>query len=113
MKKFWRHSLTLLRSIAVVPIIIYQKLISPLFPRSCRYHPSCSQYSRDAIMKFGLFRGGLLGLARIFRCWGWFSGGSDPVPEMRPLSHILPGYRKFYSGPGSRQDDVPTNREEE
>jgi putative membrane protein insertion efficiency factor len=87
----------------VVPIVVYRRLISPLLPRSCRYHPSCSRYGMDAILAHGVFRGGALALARIFRCWGWFSGGNDPVPEAWSWRVLSAGYRSFYSGPGSRR----------
>ncbi len=90
------------RKIAVIPIELYRKIISPLFPSTCRYSPSCSRYSRDAILRFGILRGGLLALGRILRCWGWFSGGNDDLPERWSWADIGRGYRKFYRGPGSR-----------
>lgn len=62
----------------------YQKLISPLFPPSCRYHPTCSNYMIEAINKHG-FKGVLMGLARIGRCHPFVEGGEDPVPEQFSL----------------------------
>ena len=59
----------------------YQKFISPLFPPSCRYYPTCSNYSVQAIQKHGAIKGSLMGIARILRCHPFVKGGFDPVPE--------------------------------
>lgn len=61
-------------------IRLYQRLVSPLLPPSCRYYPSCSQYAHEAIAKHGWLRGGRLALTRILRCHPWHPGGIDPVP---------------------------------
>lgn len=61
-------------------IRIYQWLISPLFPGSCRYTPTCSQYGVEAIKKHGPFKGGWLTIKRISRCHPWGGHGHDPVP---------------------------------
>ncbi|MGD8306132.1 MAG: membrane protein insertion efficiency factor YidD [Ignavibacteria bacterium] len=70
--------------ILTVPIIIliklYQLIVSPLFPSSCRYTPTCSNFALQALRKYGLFKGGWLGLKRIFRCHPWGGSGYDPVP---------------------------------
>lgn len=58
----------------------YQKQISPLFPPSCRYYPSCSHYMVDALEKHGAAKGALMGTARILRCQPLAKGGYDPVP---------------------------------
>jgi len=57
----------------------YQKYISPLKRASCRFYPTCSQYSYEAISKYGAWRGGLLALRRIFRCHPFNPGGYDPL----------------------------------
>ncbi|BDS13763.1 membrane protein insertion efficiency factor YidD [Aureispira anguillae] len=61
-------------------IRIYQLAISPLLPSSCRYTPTCSQYSLEAIKKYGPFKGSYLAFRRILRCNPWGGHGHDPVP---------------------------------
>ncbi|MFB3904338.1 MAG: membrane protein insertion efficiency factor YidD [Acidobacteriota bacterium] len=64
----------------VALIRVYQKVISPLLPRACRFHPSCSEYMCQAIQKFGVVKGSWLGIKRVSRCHPWHPGGFDPVP---------------------------------
>jgi len=64
----------------IIIIKIYQVLISPLFPSSCRYTPTCSHYTVEALKKHGLFKGGWLGIKRITKCHPWGGSGYDPVP---------------------------------
>ena len=59
----------------------YQWVISPLFPPSCRFTPSCSNYALEAINTFGIFKGGFLSIKRILRCNPWGGHGHDPVPQ--------------------------------
>ncbi len=61
-------------------IRFYQYAISPLIGRRCRYFPTCSEYTADAINKHGALKGGWLGAKRICRCHPWHPGGYDPVP---------------------------------
>jgi uncharacterized protein len=68
-----------LRKIAVGPIKMYRRFVSPMLPPSCRYWPSCSEYMLQAIQKQGVVKGGLLGAWRIIRCNPWSKGGIDPV----------------------------------
>ena len=66
---------------AVVALLkAYQYAVSPLLGPCCRFHPSCSEYSRQAIMTHGLGRGSYLTLRRLLRCNPWHAGGHDPVP---------------------------------
>jgi len=61
-------------------IFLYQKMISPWLPSSCRFYPSCSNYSKNAILKHGIFKGIFLTLKRLLKCHPFHSGGYDPVP---------------------------------
>lgn len=75
-----QYNLSAMRTLALVLITAYQKLLSPLFPRTCRFFPSCSEYAKQAIQKYGLWRGGWLAIKRITRCHPGNPGGLDPVP---------------------------------
>lgn len=72
-----------MKFLALGLIRIYQRLISPLLPPSCRFVPSCSQYGLEAIAHFGLIKGGWLAVTRIVRCHPLNPGGYDPVPYDR------------------------------
>jgi putative membrane protein insertion efficiency factor len=61
----------------------YRRWISPLLPRACRFHPSCSAYALDAIRVHGPVRGSVLAATRVARCHPWCQGGMDPVPPSR------------------------------
>ncbi len=65
--------------VLIAPIRFYQRFLSPMLPPACRYHPSCSQYTREAIALWGV-RGVWMGMKRILRCQPFFAGGHDPVP---------------------------------
>jgi putative membrane protein insertion efficiency factor len=79
-KNFLHIILKLLAVPFILLIKIYQLLISPLFPSSCRYSPTCSHYTLEALKKYGLLKGGWLGIKRISRCHPWGGSGYDPVP---------------------------------
>jgi putative membrane protein insertion efficiency factor len=72
-----------LRKIFILPIRFYQSAISPLLGPTCRFTPSCSNYTLEAIEEWGIFKGSWLGLKRIFRCHPWGGHGYDPVPKRR------------------------------
>jgi uncharacterized protein len=65
------------KALAVAPIRLYQRVISPLIPRRCKYHPTCSAYAVDAVREFGVMRGFVLAGWRLLRCNPWSHGGVD------------------------------------
>lgn len=69
-----------MRSIALALIRFYKKFISPGLGSNCRYYPTCSTYTYQAIEKYGVLRGSWMGMKRIARCHPWAKGGFDPVP---------------------------------
>ena len=69
-----------MQRIALALLRGYQSLLSPFFAPCCRYFPSCSEYAREAIERYGFFKGGCLALRRILRCHPLHEGGHDPVP---------------------------------
>jgi len=78
----------MLKKILVAPFLllikIYQTVISPFTPATCRFQPTCSHYAKEALEKHGFFRGGWLALKRIFSCHPWGGSGYDPVPDKPP-----------------------------
>jgi putative membrane protein insertion efficiency factor len=62
-------------------IKIYQTVISPFTPATCRFQPTCSHYAKEALEKHGFWKGGALAMKRIFSCHPWGGSGYDPVPE--------------------------------
>ncbi len=75
----------IIRKILIFPFVVlvrfYQVAISPYTPSSCRYTPTCSHYTVEALQKHGLFRGGWLSIKRIASCNPWGGSGYDPVPD--------------------------------
>jgi len=78
---FLQKGLEFMQRIFIFLIRGYQRFISPLFPPSCRYYPSCSSYTLEALKVHGGFKGLLMGIARILRCNPFFKGGIDYVPK--------------------------------
>lgn len=72
----------ILKKIVLLLIKGYQKFISPILGKNCIFIPSCSSYTYEAIEKYGIIRGGILGIKRILRCHPFNQGGYDPVPEL-------------------------------
>ncbi|EDP95377.1 membrane protein insertion efficiency factor YidD [Kordia algicida OT-1] len=77
-----------IKKILIYPFLLiirfYQAAISPYTPATCRYTPTCSHYTAEALKKHGLFRGGKLAIKRIFSCHPFGGSGYDPVPDELP-----------------------------
>jgi putative membrane protein insertion efficiency factor len=67
------------RRLAVAPIRLYQRFVSPALPRRCKYHPTCSAYAVQSIQRYGILRGAVLAAWRLLRCNPFSDGGYDPV----------------------------------
>lgn len=95
----------------------YQKAISPFLPPSCRYTPSCSVYTYEAIQRFGAFRGLFIGSVRIISCNPLFNGGRDELPDDWPgfityINQRLKKIRFRRALPPDREDeDIGSNNE--
>ena len=71
------------RELAVAPVRLYQRTISPALPRRCKYHPTCSAYAVGAIRRYGILRGLVLASWRLLRCNPWSHGGVDFVEDQQ------------------------------
>ena len=87
MKRAAAFVLLLPRNICVAILTVYRAVISPLYGDVCRYYPSCSHYTLQAIQQHGVVRGVWLGTRRIARCHPWAEGGIDDVP-VREHEHV-------------------------
>jgi putative membrane protein insertion efficiency factor len=70
-------------ALLTAPIRLYQRFISPLLPRRCKYEPTCSAYAVDAVRSFGALRGSVLAIWRLLRCNPFSDGGHDPVSSQQ------------------------------
>jgi uncharacterized protein len=70
------------KALALALIRFYKRFISPALPSSCRFEPTCSMYTYEAIERYGVIRGSWLGAKRIARCHPFHPGGYDPVPDL-------------------------------
>ncbi|PJF40641.1 MAG: membrane protein insertion efficiency factor YidD [Chloroflexi bacterium] len=77
-----------MKRLVLALIRFYQKQISPRTPPSCIYYPTCSYYTYEAIERYGVIRGGWMGIKRIGRCHPMSAGGYDPVPDLDGARHI-------------------------
>jgi uncharacterized protein len=75
-----RAEALVMRVVALAPLRFYKRFVSPLLPPMCRFEPTCSVYMMQAIEKYGVLRGGWLGVRRLSRCHVLNPGGWDPVP---------------------------------
>jgi len=80
LKVVFRYLVLPLKWVLLLLIYIYQKCISPLTPAACRFTPTCSEYAKEAIQKYGPIKGLGLAIWRILRCNPWGGSGYDPVP---------------------------------
>ena len=80
-QKFIKKTGAIISNLLIVPVKIYQLVISPILPPSCRYYPSCSQYAIQALQMHGPVKGMYLSTKRILSCNPFSKGGYDPVPE--------------------------------
>ena len=89
----------MLKKITSYPFIfllkVYKLIVSPFLPRSCRFEPSCSSYSKEAFLKYGFFKGSILTIMRLLRCHPFGDWSYDPVPENFKLKDIFKFRRKI------------------
>ena len=78
-----RFIFNIINWIFILPVKIYQWFISPIFPQSCRFDPTCSNYMIEAIKVWGPIKGLYLGFRRIGKCHPWGGHGHDPVPQRK------------------------------
>ena len=84
-----------MRRLIVLMLVGYKRFLSPLLPSACRFHPTCSEYMREAVEIHGTTAGVWMGLKRLARCQPFCKGGFDPVPPCRnhrrdPVSSVTP-----------------------
>jgi len=68
------------RGLILLAIGIYQRMVSPFLPPSCRFYPTCSEYAKECVSRYGSLKGSWLGLKRLLKCHPFHPGGYDPVP---------------------------------
>lgn len=85
----------IIRQAFLIPVYLYKGLISPFAGPSCRYIPSCSSYFVEAVLKYGVIKGTILGVSRLTRCSGRYLGGPDPVPEKFSFKEIRDNYKRY------------------
>ncbi|MQF86822.1 MAG: membrane protein insertion efficiency factor YidD [SAR202 cluster bacterium] len=78
-----------MQTFLVSVITLYQKILSPYWPGQCRYTPSCSNYTKEAIEYYGVVMGTLMGIKRILRCQPLGKHGYDPVPKKRSAGNNI------------------------
>jgi hypothetical protein len=69
----------MVKSLLIFIIRVYQWIVSPVLPRSCRFYPTCSEYTVQALEKYGVLKGLYMGIKRILKCHPFHPGGYDPV----------------------------------
>ena len=76
-----------LRELALAPVHLYRRLISPLLPQRCKYYPSCSSYAVEAVRELGVLRGTIVAAWRLARCNPWSYGGVDELADRSLFRH--------------------------
>ena len=94
-----------MKSLALGLLRLYRRWISPSFPPSCRYVPTCSEYAMEAVERYGALRGGVMAAWRVFRCHPLAKGGLDPVVK------DCAGNPTSFSGDGASPVSTMTNPE--
>ena len=82
-----------MRGLLILLVKAYRRFISPLKPRTCRFHPTCSAYALEALERHGALLGSYLAARRLLRCHPLHPGGLDPVPPVFPLKKAKEGLR--------------------
>lgn len=82
-----------MRTLLIALVKGYRWLLSPLIGPTCRFYPSCSAYSLEALQRYGAIRGSWLTLRRLSHCHPWNDGGFDPVPDVHSRTDPLAGHR--------------------
>jgi putative membrane protein insertion efficiency factor len=81
--------LLLPRNLVIAVLIVYRRVVSPLYGDVCRYYPSCSSYTLQAIQRHGLAIGAFFGARRLLRCHPWAEGGFDEIPVKRSFRYVV------------------------
>jgi len=91
------------RNLAVAVLHVYRRIVSPLYGDVCRYYPSCSAYTLQAIQIHGVAIGSYMGVRRILRCHPWAAGGVDDVPAKKNFRYAVPPHG-FVVSPNDRKN---------
>jgi uncharacterized protein len=84
---------SIVRAIAIAPIRLYQRVVSPAIPQRCKYYPSCSEYTVGAVRQYGVLRGVVLAGWRLLRCNPLSNGGFDYVEDQKLFRSRAPAHR--------------------
>jgi putative membrane protein insertion efficiency factor len=93
-----------MKSLALALLRLYKRWISPAFPPSCRYVPTCSEYALEAVDRYGVWRGGTMSAGRLLRCHPFAKGGLDPVVKAATEPTFSSGAKAPFSIASGRHD---------
>lgn len=94
MKRGSNRAVAAIRRAFLAPLLTYQRLISPLLPARCKYHPTCSAYAVEAVRELGIFRGTVVAAWRLARCNPWSHGGVDELADRSLFREQRPRVRE-------------------